>query len=106
MIKNFTLTPQWLEFTDAEGSQRRLYRNQNSGRIFFRFKMGTLADIRHPGIYLGHDNRGSNYFMHNHYQSGYPSIVTEQEFAQGQPCFWITKKRATRNKRLVTGWSR
>lgn len=103
MIKNFTLTRASIEWTGTDGLHRWLYRNENSGRVFFRYKLGVLSDIKHPGIYLGNDVNGRHYFMHNHYQTGRPSIVTEHEFTQGQTYFLDHEKVANREQTLCSG---
>jgi hypothetical protein len=55
----------------------------NSGKIIYRDKIDTLIGIKHPGIILGDDIYGITWVIHNHYQIGYPEIVTLETFAIG-----------------------
>lgn len=55
----------------------------NSGKIIYRDKVDTLIGIKHPGIILGDDIYGITWVIHNHYQIGYPEIVTLDAFAIG-----------------------
>jgi hypothetical protein len=65
------------------GNTSLLYFTDNSGKIIYRDKIDTLIGIKHPGIILGVDNWGTVWVIHNHYQIGYPQIVTLNDFANG-----------------------
>jgi hypothetical protein len=56
-----------------------------SGNVYCRTKVGTLSDVKHTGIFFGNDAAGNRYFMHNHFKTGKPSIVTKNEFTLGMP---------------------
>ena len=64
-----------------------IYFTINSGKIYYRNKINTLTGIKHPGIFLGIDINGVEYFLHNHYHIGKAAIVTGDEFKSGQPLF-------------------
>lgn len=60
-----------------------LYFTADSGKIIYRDKVDTIIGIKHPGIILGTDVWGTVWVVHNHYQIGFPQIVTLQDFSQG-----------------------
>jgi hypothetical protein len=64
-----------------------LYLTADSGKIIYRDKVDTIIGIKHPGIILGTDAWGTDWAIHNHYQIGFPQIVTLEEFSQGARVF-------------------
>lgn len=76
----------------SNGSLLTIYFNENSGKVYFRYKTRTITQIKHPGIFLGVDNYGTGYFLHNHYQFGKAHIVTEHEFSKGMPLYVYAEK--------------
>jgi hypothetical protein len=86
-LQNYFLYADRVELLMTEGSIHSIYFNANSGQVYYRYKIGTISDVKHPGIYLGRDIWGNNHYMHNHYQTGKPAIVIESEFTQAQPLY-------------------
>ncbi len=62
--------------------------SENSGRIVYRRKIGTVVGVNHPGIILGLDNYGYEWVAHHHYKNVYPSIDRLDAFALGQGVFY------------------
>ncbi len=71
----------------SDGFHLIIYLNKDSGKVYYRSKINTISDVKHHGIYLGRDASGINYFMHNHYLDGKPTIVTEIGFSKGMNIF-------------------
>jgi hypothetical protein len=86
-LKNYSLYDHCVVLVMTDRTVHTLNLHPLSGTVYYRFKIGTLSDVKHPGIYLGFDQAGNNYYMHNHYATGKPAIVAEQEFTQGQPLY-------------------
>ncbi len=84
-MQKFTLTRSGVTIYLSDGRVLLLHFNTDSGKVFYRYKIGTLSDVKHPGIFIGFDRAGRKYFMHNHYHTSKPSIVSEKEFTQGLP---------------------
>ncbi len=84
-MKKYTLHQNYVDIIEDEGITKRIYFNENSGKVYFRYKIGSVIGIKHPGIFLGVDLNGIEYFLHNHYYLGGASLVTGNEFKQGMP---------------------
>ena len=91
-MKNFYLNESQVTIVNYDGSSRTIYFNTNSGKVYYRYKTGTISQVKHPGIYLGVDFNGVNYFLHNHYHYGKAHITTEQEFRKGQTIYLYGEK--------------
>lgn len=91
-MTNYILHNNRVEIINNNGSVFTIYFNKNSGKVYFRYKVGTLSNIKHPGIFLGVDLNGIGYFLHNHYHYGKAHITTEKEFAQGMPLYIYNEK--------------
>jgi hypothetical protein len=76
-----------VELTLHNGQNLTIYFTPLSGTVYYRFKIGSPTRIKHPGILLGADISGKLWFMHNHYETGRPSIVPENDFTKGQPIY-------------------
>ena len=87
MMKQFYLYKTYVDIIQLDGSTLKIFFNENSGKVFFRYKIGSLLKVKHTGIFIGVDILGNGYFMHNHYINGRPTIVTQIEFAKGQQLF-------------------
>jgi hypothetical protein len=74
---------------------------ENSGKVYYRYKIDTISGIKHPGISLGVDTNGIGYFLHNHYLNGKAVIVTEQEFAQSKPLYPYMNKSSNDVQRVI-----
>ena len=73
---------------DKNGYEKVIFFNENTGKLYSRKKIGTILDhnIDHPCVYLGRDNQGQHYVIHNHLlQFGTAAIDTWEGFSQGQP---------------------
>src|SRR5947209_3800342 len=86
-LENYSLYDHCVALVTTDGLVHTINLHPLSGTMYYRFKIGTLTDVKHPGIYLGFDRAGNNYYMHNHYATGKPAIVREKEFTQGQPLY-------------------
>ena len=86
-MKNFYLYNDRVEIVKNDGSIFTIYFNENSGKVYFRYKIGTISQVKHPGIFLGVDANGVGYFLHNHYHYGKAHITTQQEFVKGMPLY-------------------
>lgn len=83
-MKNFTLYKDRVTITKNNAAATTIDFNKDSGKVFYRLKIDTLWDTKHPGIYIGHDLYNNHYFMHNHYEAGKPTVVTLPEFSMEQ----------------------
>ena len=75
-----------------------IYFNQDSGKVYYRWKTGTVVGIKHAGIYIGQDAAGNGYFFHNHYQQGFPHLVFYNDFTLGKELYLY-------NERCVNPWN-
>lgn len=91
-MKNFYLYNNRVEIVKNDGSIFTIYFNENSGKVYYRFKTGTISKVKHPGIFLGVDAWGTGYFLHNHYHYGKAHITTQAEFTKGQPIYIYNEK--------------
>lgn len=91
-MKNFYLYNDHVLIVNNNGSIFTIYFNEDSGKVYYRFKIGTLSKVKHPGIYLGKDAYGVGYFMHNHYHYGKAHITIQNEFTKGMPLYIYNEK--------------
>lgn len=91
-MRTYELHNNRVEIANNNGSVFTIYFNENSGKVYFRYKIGTVSQIKHPGIFLGVDAYGKGYFLHNHYHYGKAHITTEMEFAKGMPLYIYNDK--------------
>jgi hypothetical protein len=91
-MKNFYLYNDRVEIVKNDGSILTIYFNEHSGKVYYRFKIGTLSKVKHPGIYLGKDAYGVGYFLHNHYHYGKAHITNQNEFVKGMPLYIYNEK--------------
>ena len=82
-MRTYKLYNNRVEIINNNGSVFTIYFNENSGKVYFRYKIGTVSQIKHPGIFLEVDANGKGYFLQNHYHYGKAHITTEMEFAKG-----------------------
>jgi hypothetical protein len=68
----------------TNGATLVIFLNENSGKVYYRFKIDTVSQVKHTGIHLGTDRFGTHYMMHNHYENGRPCIVTLEGFTKGK----------------------
>ncbi len=91
-MKSFNLYENHVKIINDNGSVLILYFNENSGKVYYRYKIDTISNVKHPGIFLGVDINGVGYFLHNHYHYGRAVVVTENEFTQEKPLYIYTEK--------------
>lgn len=84
-MKNYKLHQNCVDIIGNNGTIKRIFFNLNSGKVYFRYKIGSKLGIKHPGIFLGIDVHGVEYFLHNHYLLGTASLVTGDDFRQSMP---------------------
>lgn len=101
MLKSYTFYDHFVVLVMTNGTVQTLNLHRLSGIVYYRFKIGTLSDVKHPGIYLGFNQYGHNYYMHNHYATGKPAIVTEQEFTQGEPLYLYEGTASNTQRNIV-----
>lgn len=64
-----------------------IYFNEDSGKVYYRWKTNTLTGIKHAGVYIGQDVSGNGFFIHNHYQFGAPHLVNYNDFTLGKDLY-------------------
>lgn len=57
-MKHFQLYNDRVEIFLADGNKLIIYFTDQTGQIFFRYKINTISWVRHPGIVVGLDNSG------------------------------------------------
>lgn len=82
-MKKFYLTNSFVRIHLEDGRIQVIYFNQDSGKVYYRLKIDTISEVKHTGIYLGTDDYGTHYFIHNHYHVGRPCVVTAKDFSKG-----------------------
>jgi hypothetical protein len=101
LMKRYFLYNDRVEIILEDDRVFTVFLNQCSGRIYYRFKIGTLSDVKHPAIYLGVDIYGNNYYMHNHYQTEKPAIVIETEFTKGRPIYFYEETMNNNSTQII-----
>ncbi len=91
-MKYFYLYNDKVEIVKNDGSIFTIYFNENSGKVYNRYKIGTISQVKHAGIFLGVDINGVGYFLHNHYHYGKAHITTQKEFVKGMPLYIYNEK--------------
>ena len=86
-MKNYYLYDNRVEIIKDDGILLTIFFNENSGTVYYRYKIGTISQVKHPGIFIGVDTFGNGYFLHNHYHYGKAYITTQKEFAKGMPLY-------------------
>ena len=91
-MKNYKLYNDHVEIVKNDGNIFTIYFNENSGKVYYRYKIGTVSQVKHPGVFLGVDAYGTGYFLHNHYHFGKAHITTQAEFVKGKPLYIYNEK--------------
>jgi len=99
-MKHFYLYSDRVEIIISNGNKHIVYFNEYSGRIYYRHKINTISNVRHPGIFLGTDRNKQRWYFHNHFENGHPVIEIEQGFSKGQKLY--VDERQSSLGRLVT----
>jgi|SRR5450432_2680926 hypothetical protein len=92
LLKNYYLYADHVELELPDGNFTTIYFTEASGTIRWRYKIDKIIGTKtpHPGICFGEDIHGNEYYMHNHYETGKPVIVSASVFALGQPVYHAT----------------
>lgn len=99
-MRSFYFIANGVVLTWDNGISTAVYFNQSSGKVYYRYKINTLTNIKHPGIYLGRDIRGNEYWVHNHYLVGGANVTTGPDFRQNQKIF-VYQEYCTNSPRQV-----
>lgn len=91
-IRDFQIGSERVLITFRNSRKRYFFFDEDSGKAYYRYKLNTMDQIMHSGIYLGHDARGVRYYIHNHTERGFASIDPEKDFTQGQPLYEHSKE--------------
>lgn len=91
-MKNYSLYKDRVELTIDNSGTFTIYFNENSGKVYFRYKNGSMPGIKHPGIFLGVDVNGNGYFLHNHNYYGKAHISHEMEFRKNMQIYTYKEK--------------
>ncbi|MDP4265415.1 MAG: hypothetical protein Q8941_23010 [Bacteroidota bacterium] len=86
-MKSYQLYNGHVDLVMSSGTILRLWLNEWSAKIVFRYKINTVSDVEHPGIVLGYDQAGVWYYMHNHFEHGRPVIEAQEGFSKGKQLF-------------------
>jgi hypothetical protein len=86
-MKNYKLFTDRVIMFLTNGQSFTVYFTKDSGKIFYRFKIDTISNVKHTGILLGIDSNGNRLYMHNHFQTGRPAIDSERNFSKGMPLY-------------------
>lgn len=78
-----------------------IFTTPDSGKIIYRDKIDTLIGIKHPGIVLGKDVKGTVWVIHNHYQIGCPQIVPMKDFSLGAKIFFDLREVFYDTKEII-----
>ena len=54
-MRTYTLYNNRVEIINNNSGIFTIYLNENSGKVYFRYKIGTISQIKHPGMFLGVD---------------------------------------------------
>ena len=100
-MNNYYLYKNRVEIVKNDGNIFTLYFNENSGKVYFRYKIGTVSQVKHPGIFLGVGAYGVGYFLHNHYHFGKAHIVSESEFKKGMPLYIYNEKCSNTSLKVI-----
>jgi len=82
-MRSFTLYNSFVDIFEDNSSNKRIFFNQDTGKVYWRYKIPNLVGTKHSGIYLGADIYGTHYFLHNHYHIGHACLATLEKFSEG-----------------------
>lgn len=102
MMKNFHMHANYVDLIYMNQATVRIFFTPDSGKIFYRNKIDSISNVKHPGIFVGTDQYGQSYFLHNHYQIGRPALVSKESFAVNQPVFSDTMSCKNDWRTIVT----
>ncbi len=71
----------------SNGQTLWIYLNRDSGKVFYRYKVGFPRSAKHTGIYVGTFANGTEYWIHNHINFGKAHLATGSSFRQGMQIY-------------------
>jgi hypothetical protein len=83
MIIYYEIFEDELQFVCRDGKLKTIRYTQDTGRVFYRVKFVNGKDEWHPGLYIGRDKLGIDYFLHNNIKTGIAEVVTRGEYSKG-----------------------
>ncbi len=84
----------------STGGYKNIYFNYLSGQKHFRYKLAPSFNVKHTGIYIGQDEFGKEYYIHNHIDIGRAELVTKQEYSEGKQIHFTEKCSNDRNSAI------
>jgi len=99
-MKSYQLYSDRVDLIMTNDNILRLWLNEWSGKIVFRYKINAISDVEHPGIVLGYDQAGVWYYMHNHFEHGRPVIEAQVGFSKEKQLY-VTNRQSPYQQRLV-----
>ncbi len=71
----------------SNGRTLSVWFNSDSGKVYYRDKIGSPTGVKHTGIYIGGAEDGTEVWIHNHYHVGKACIASGESFRQNKPVF-------------------
>ena len=97
-IHSYKMYSNAVEVVLTTGEVKTIFFNQNSGKVYYRYKKDTVMQVKHTGIFIGTDRYGTQYWIHNHYKLGSAHLVTGYDFTLGMPIYIY-------NEKCVNAWN-
>jgi len=91
-MTHYTLNAHKVDVHLENGQTLTIFFNANSGKAYYRNKIDTISNVKHPGIFIGTDAWNNEYFVHNHYQVGKASLAIRNAFDKGMPIYLYEEK--------------
>ena len=87
----------------SDGTVKEIYFNEYSGNLYYRYKINAWDPTTpHPCIYLGQDENGRHYVIHNHRDNyGSAFIDTWEGFTKGQQVFSDDRSCSNSNSQII-----
>lgn len=79
----YEISEEAVELFCKSGRSKIIYYNENTGNVYYRVKFVKGVDAWHPGLYIGRDKLGIDYYIHNSLKTGAAEVVTRGEFSKG-----------------------
>ncbi len=98
---NYHIHNDHVHVTFRNGKEKRFFFTHDTGQAYYRFKLNSAHRIRHTGIFLGLDEKGRGYFIHNHIIHGKATIVDRAEFSQSMPVYKIPRRSVNSPLRVI-----
>jgi hypothetical protein len=99
-VRNYQLYNNHIDLFLTNGNILRLWLNEWSEKILFRYKINTISDVEHPGIVLGYDQARVWYYIHNHFEHGRPVIEAQVGFSKEKQLY-VANRQSQYQQKLV-----